>query len=318
MPEQLSKRIVFVDYAKAICIFLMVVGHYCDNRLLITYIYSFHMPALFIVSGYLYKPRAWWKTALSLLVPIVFFSIVNLVVCLLLGKMTLCDDVIFPQILFRIIRYRYGLGESLLIGDWFLWALLGLRFLFGDIDVLRTLRKHYVPIVVVCTAYMTFESHFVSIDTLFRGYLIGRMIPSLVFFATGFLLKDTRWNPQSISNRAIVLFMLAYIPLPMLNRAGGIVSNDFGISYLAFVVIAVLGSVILFVLTSKLSPSKFIETISTGTLVVLGMHMPLLHVLSYLLPGSFFVMFPFITIVICYYITILCEKYCPVLLGKWK
>ena len=71
-------RIVYLDWSKTICIFLMVVGHWTSNELLLRYIYSFHMPALFVISGYLYRPHSWIKTVISFCVPVIFCSFINL------------------------------------------------------------------------------------------------------------------------------------------------------------------------------------------------------------------------------------------------
>ena len=54
------KRIVTLDIAKAICIILVVIGHYIpDNSpdwyvLMRTFIYSFHMPLFMFASGFIY------------------------------------------------------------------------------------------------------------------------------------------------------------------------------------------------------------------------------------------------------------------------
>ena len=275
------------------------------------------MPALFIISGYLFRPHAWYKTIFSFAIPVTFFSIVNLLVQLLLGEVAF-DSIVFPQLIFRIVHYRYGLGESLFIGDWFLWALLGLRFLFGDIVQLKVMRKYYIVIAVFCTLYMTFESYLVSIDTIFRGYLIGRMIPSLIFFCAGFFLFDRKWKPENVSILYVIPLAILFFLLPLYNGCCGIVANDYGRSYLIFVANAISSSLFVFILSTKIPTTKFTETISTGTLVVLGTHIPILHILSHLLPDEISFLFPFITIVVCYYIVVLCERYCPILLGKWK
>ena len=295
----------------------MVVGHWTDNHLLITYIYSFHMPALFIVSGFLFKPHAWYKTVLSFAIPIIFFSLTNLIVQLLIGEISF-DAIQFPQLFFRIVHYRYGLGDSLFIGDWFLWALLGLRFIFGDISSLKVIRKYYFVITIVCVLYMTFEDYLVSIDTLFRGYLIGRMIPCLVFFCAGFFLFDRNWNPERVSTLYVIPLTLLFFILPLFNGYCGIVSNDFGRSYLIFVANAILSSLLLFILSTKIPTTKFTKTISTGTLVVLGTHIPILHILNYFLPNIISFTFPFITMIACYYIVLFCARHCPILLGKWR
>ena len=81
----MRKRDVWVDWAKAILIWLMVVGHAGCDGISRDFIYAFHMPAFFIISGYLYKPHPLMKAIKSFGVPILFFSMVNL--ALIFGKM---------------------------------------------------------------------------------------------------------------------------------------------------------------------------------------------------------------------------------------
>ena len=50
-----TKRIDFIDVAKGIAIFLVVYGHTYDGRNLHLFIYSFHMPLFFFISGLLFK-----------------------------------------------------------------------------------------------------------------------------------------------------------------------------------------------------------------------------------------------------------------------
>ena len=47
-----KKRLTWVDIAKAIAIIGMVVGHEVTNNALRIFIFSFHMPLFFILSGY--------------------------------------------------------------------------------------------------------------------------------------------------------------------------------------------------------------------------------------------------------------------------
>lgn len=49
---------VWVDWLKAFLIFLVILGHLPDELHIKWFIYLFHMPAFFIISGYLYRPRA--------------------------------------------------------------------------------------------------------------------------------------------------------------------------------------------------------------------------------------------------------------------
>lgn len=309
------QRINYIDVAKASCIFLMIVGHWTTNNVLISYIYSFHMPALLVISGILFKPRSWRKTVIAFSVPVLFFSLFNLCVKIILGEIRI-ESISLYQVFFQVFHYRYGLGETLFVGDWFLWALLGLRFIFGDIYWLRSLRRFYIPIVLFSVLYMTFESKLISVDTLFRGYLIGRLVPSLPFFCFGFFLKDRLWSPNQLSFKYVPILVILFIIIPIFNDAHGIVANDYGYTYILFATCAILSTILLFWISNKVPTLRVIQTISKGTLVVLGAHSPILHILNRILPDAFNFIFPFITIVVCYYIILLCDRYFPILLGK--
>ena len=52
---QEKNRIVWIDWAKVILIYLMVVGHALPCKWENQVIYAFHMPAFFIISGFLLK-----------------------------------------------------------------------------------------------------------------------------------------------------------------------------------------------------------------------------------------------------------------------
>lgn len=317
MPTSSTARIPFIDVSKAICIFLMIIGHETKSELLVTYIYSVHMPALFIISGYLFKARPWYKTILAFSVPYICFSIVNLATQILLGIESI-NPITPHNIIINVFHYRYGLSDGLFMGDWFLWALIGLRWLFGDILPFRLFRKHYIAIAIFCVAYMTLEFYLINIDTIFRGFYIGRMVPSLVFFCVGFFLIDHKWTPQKYPFNYVPILVIMFIILPLINGKCSINSNTYGRSYLLFVLNAVISSILLFVLAEKIPNTKFFKTISNGTLVVLGTHMPILHILHHLLPDKLSFLFPVISIIICYYIIVICECYFPLLLGKWK
>ena len=296
----------------------MVVGHYTDNRIVLSYIYSFHMPAFFCISGYLYKPHPWWKTIVGYAIPVVIFSLVGYIIDYSLGEIP-PDSVSIQYIVIHTLAWRHGIIPTLFKGVWFLWAFAGIRLLFGDIPWMKITRKLYIPLSVVAALYMTLLQDVVSIDNLSRGYYLGKIIPSLPFFCFGLLLRDIGWTPQKVSSVKVVIpIILLFIFIPATQNYCDIYNSEYGYSYIAAATIAMIFTLLLFWLTDKLPPSKIIETISKGTLVVLGTHMPILHILSRILDDSIYLIFPFATILVSYFIILLCEKYCPLLLGKWR
>lgn len=73
-----KERVSWIDYAKVICIFLMVCCHAGQKGMILNMAYQFHMPAFFIISGMLFRPKGVWVTVKSFGVPILVFGSLNL------------------------------------------------------------------------------------------------------------------------------------------------------------------------------------------------------------------------------------------------
>ena len=65
---------VWLDYSKVLCIAGVVYGH-CVADVLSSYIFLFHVPIFFIISGILYRPKRYIDTLKSLFVPVLLFSL---------------------------------------------------------------------------------------------------------------------------------------------------------------------------------------------------------------------------------------------------
>lgn len=310
-----NNRIPYIDTAKTICIFLMVVGHWTSNEMLWTYIYSFHMPAFFVVSGFLYRSHSWIKTIISFGIPVVFYSILNLFFLVLTQEIAI-NDVFTGAMFFRFFHYRYGLGEGLFMGDWFIWALLALRLFYGDISFLGVLRKYYIYFALFAIVYMSFEDYLISVDSLFHGWYIGRALPSMPFLCFGFYLKERGWSPNTLSVSVIIFLFVASILLPCINGGCSINGNIYGLSYFVFLVNAIASTLFLFYISSRIGANKHLAIISKGTLLILGLHMPILKTLEMLFPIWTREFLPLLVLPLCYYPIKWLVKWCPELLGK--
>lgn len=51
MKELNKERIIWIDYAKAIAMLFVIFGHVDSGNYLTNWIYSFHMPLFFLLSG---------------------------------------------------------------------------------------------------------------------------------------------------------------------------------------------------------------------------------------------------------------------------
>lgn len=157
------KRIVFIDIAKAICIILVVIGHFVpDNSpewyvALHDIIYTFHMPLFMFASGYIYiatkKDSPYWafllKKAKRLMLPYFATSVIVITIKLLTqGSMSVDNPVTWRS----YIRMFY-LPEA----GYFLWFIWALWWMFVIVPLFKTkvsrliffaisLILHYIPL----------------------------------------------------------------------------------------------------------------------------------------------------------------------------
>ena len=87
-----TKRITYIDAAKGLGIVLIVFGHIASNDALRQYIYSFHVPVFFFLSGMTYRLKedlagTWKKRMSRLYLPYLIFSLISILLFCLMGKM---------------------------------------------------------------------------------------------------------------------------------------------------------------------------------------------------------------------------------------
>lgn len=133
----MNKRDTVIDIAKAIGILLMVLGHYSGlHHLLRNFIFSFHMPLFFILSGYFYKSKTingLFHGGFNRLVkPYIITSFFCILLCVTAGRFGLARDKIIGTIMSNGGWPNEMFGSSLpFIGPiWFLLALFWCKIFY--------------------------------------------------------------------------------------------------------------------------------------------------------------------------------------------
>lgn len=327
-----NNRIIWIDWAKALLIYLMVVGHCFPVKWQGQLIYAFHMPAFFIISGFLYHHHDWKKTLKSFLVPILFFSTINFFIYALpkLIKGTFSTN----HLLERILVPFWGSGNlssedyiTLFPGVWFIIVLMFSRLLIGDIKVFAFVTRFWKFITGLLITFLVIEPYFFPCNPL-HAYKWFLVVPSLPFILMGYgfhdrlilFIQKMRWR----------LFVVGFILFGMISLWNGwaeILHYQWGKSYIVFCVNACLGSILLFYLCSKFNGNRIVEVFSKGTLLILAFNFVLRAWLSMLFEkmGFGFVVndhyvFPWIMglliMLICYWPIKLLLRIFPLLLGK--
>lgn len=182
-----GNRLESIDALKGIGILFMVLGHMHFSTMFDHYVYAFHMPLFFLISGYLYrKPDSMKKTIFRktkrLLVPYFSFGTGYWILWLILhGKK---EEKLFAPFLALIFNGIDGLVyESAL---WFLPTLFVAYIVFSVIDrkTEQVMQKAVLVILLSITGCMTTGIIFAS-ENMGGGVLQRCIVGAWIFLCRG-------------------------------------------------------------------------------------------------------------------------------------
>lgn len=199
------KRLAFIDIAKGIGIVLVVIAHIGYAK---EYIFMFHMPLFFFLSGYLLKSQAdirrfFAAKFIQFIVPYIFY-LIFVYTCELI--------VYFKRIPFSIYELVKMIGMAILGGRW----LAGYTSAFWFIScffisqqllnlIITNIKKYYIFLIVLCFIVVSYfnAAFFAWIKFPLNANVIIMAIPIMYI---GFFIKQYNFQP-SIYFTAIVFLV---------------------------------------------------------------------------------------------------------------
>ena len=220
------ERIVFIDVAKAICIILVVIGHYIPGHAPDWYvalhdvIYTFHMPLFMFASGYVYRATRKdtgygsfiAKKARRLLVPYLTTSVIVITLKLLSqGGWSVDHPVSFLS--YARMFYQPEAGRFL----WFVWALW---WMFVIVPLFKTPRSRLVLFGA------TLVLHYVPLP-LPQAFCFSECKHMFVFFMLGVVVAEEKWlrnlaNTFSSCRTACATVLFVVLNYINLTQLGGV------------------------------------------------------------------------------------------------
>lgn len=184
-----------LDIAKAICICLMVIGHSGCPEYLHRFIYMFHMPCFFFISGWLLKDKyitdlkkGMFNKIKGSYYPFVKWSLIFLVFHNLLAGLHIYENsYTLHEYLIKIVRIFTMTGsEQLLGGYWFLislcWASLFTLLYLNTLNRISKIAPIGISIGIIGTLLIVFFEQRVTIS-------IPQQLKEQTFLATAFYLS---------------------------------------------------------------------------------------------------------------------------------
>ena len=325
----MKQRINWIDWAKSVCMFLVILGHchLCESQQIITQvIYSFHIPLFFFLSGILCPKRFSLETLKKdlkyIIVPYFTYGMLLAILNSIISK-----ELSLEYYLQSLLALCYG--NDINIGPiWFLPALFICKqfyYLFQWIGE-KSIIAHTILIVFSFLFTFFIGSYDICLPLFADSGFFG-----LPFFLIGSM--SLTWISERLSDKTpllptvIVLFAIT-ICLSVFNDSVNLATCNYG-NYLALYYLnAFAGISFIIGICLLLNPyiNRFTTITSYGTIVILGIHGPILRVLQYYLPvylGYYTttinlmtaLFYASVTQFICYIIILWADRYCPLLLG---
>lgn len=270
-------RIYFLDVLKVLGTFLVVYAHlYSTDSTVRLYIYAFHMPLFYIISGIFHKNNG--KINLknhfqNIFIPAVFF-------CLLFLLLTFFVNLFRLDSLTNVVLSFYNGCKQTIVGFlqgrgmpntvcWFLFSLFWCK-LFADIYISFS-RKYRILflIIIICLA---------SIPFVPRNLYIKTSLMCFPFYILGYEFKD-EIKALSFKRYYILIAIICACLCYLLTRLNGRVSVmgvifgnlPIGLNRICFYINALIGSTSLLMISLFPFPQKsFVTNCSVALLTTVG------------------------------------------------
>lgn len=327
----MKKRIDWIDSLRGLAMFFVILGHaFVDHKNIIrNYIYSFHMPLFFFVSGLTYREKdisflEYLKNKCKgLLLPYlclnVFVFIIKYIMSLTLGMYKNINLVSSLKAFIKGVG-----GEIPCIQSWFILTLLIVDIMFY---ILKKLFKDDKKLTVGVTlifalgyylSKMKFsfdipwhaDTALVAIMYYFLGYMFMKYLDKYK------IILESKWSYLVI----LISFPFAYY-LQLINGRVSMNANNYKnvFLFLGSSLITIISLVILVNLIMK--KDKLFKGVGVNSIFYLGYHAFILSIVKKFIPlflsnNIYTILTSIIDLLILFPIAIFVNKYIPILVGK--
>lgn len=285
-------RIPFIDSIKGFAIFLVVLGHIFllgESRLIISankYIYTFHIPLFFFISGLLYRNRnmdfiSFAKNKFKrLIIPYFSFSLVLYPIWILIEKYIKGTND------YKELKYFFGvfLGNADLI-PWAgpLWYLISLFVVSCAFYFIGKMQRRNLVLTLFGVAALGYMSTALPFSL---PWMLDTSLTALVIYGIGYLMKDVlmdsieriRYNNIFVQITIVSTLLLIGWFFGMTNGRVNMVNNQYG-NYIGFYISALSTSIGIFILFKNIYAAKkpnvldhSLNFFGENSIVVLALH----------------------------------------------
>lgn len=286
-----NKKMYYLDIARGIAIFLVVLGHvYMTDDSFNRWIYSFHVPIFFVITGIIMESSNTWKNnsigknlkieARRLLYPYITFCILAYMYIVYVyffevGRVT------YTRLYTTIIDILILEGTSAL---WFLPAMFFAKVMYMLTYKHKILSSIQVIVSIVVMYVISQAINIISKDNLLTSYLvkilivIGHSICGYTFIYIGkyvyYLFEKLLCNANVFIKIIMVIMLWMFNIYIQQDKSVDVHMCVFG-DMMSFYGGAISGSIALIGLCNIVKRCKIIEYFGRNSLIVMATHKPL-------------------------------------------
>ena len=283
-------RSLTIDAAKGIGILLVVIAHINYTPAPLTYIYSFHMPLFFLISGMLFRREKYstfaqfWKSRLhSLIYPYLFFYGAAFVIRVAMEFVANgLSEVLTLQYLKSFLQMFLAWGPGELANNplWFVPCLLSVEILYFFTSKTKRWVNGSICTVLAGVGWLI-KSEYLSLRWLRLLWNFDIALFAIGFYAIGSLLSERARQSLSRCGQkphgkylcicAALLCAVAILPIAMKNGKVSLGSGLFGNGILLYIT-GVLGTLGVLFAAEALKNSRFLRYLGRNTFAIMGTH----------------------------------------------
>ncbi len=331
----MKKRINWIDMLKGWGMILVMLAHAPLPEELRKYIYSFHMPLFFFISGYLFtinkysNIREFIKSKFkSLIIPYFIFSIFNYLFWLVFRQFANNNtDNILKPFIGSFIGIR-GTEWTLCNGTlWFVLALfISEMWLYIILKYLKNNNQNITICLVIFSLIGYLYTKFIGIRLVWS---IDVAFTSIVFLGSGYLIKKINIIDK-INNKYSILLLILNLIFGMSNTGVNMFAGIYG-NYIFFYIASFSGILANILLIKSIHNIKIFNYIGRNTFIYLALHQYVIFSvlkrvsskiisdtqsgLELMLVGIIFVI---VTLILLYPVIYITNKYFPFAVGNNK
>jgi len=293
-----KERILWIDFAKVLGIWLVCLGHSYIPEFAHHYIYSFHMPLFFFISGYLEKRRTIKESLINgLKVLILPYTLLYLIVFIpwVPSRIVFHPELFENQTRINVLLISPFLGLISGIGipienatvifgaAWFLAALFYTKMLHS---VLFFVLKGNRFLYLLCNVPMLLLAVILRHYRIACPLYINNVLMAFPFFSAGYFLKTTTISNKNLlimkqdSFLKFVILVSAFLTGIFLSFYNGEASiGNYGKNIVVYYLAAVMGILVVITVSSFYKQRcSVISILSSGTIFIMAFEGPFMGI----------------------------------------